>query len=1469
MEPRSNIFFDPDEHPEDTLKAFEEFIKVFSLRYDAQYPDPPKVSLESAIQRWKVMNITEQNKAPTPSVEQYDKICIEWKEKDKVKKLLGMFSSHKLYEDWCIAEPNENVRLNAKWPEFVEAIKAYYRPTENQTLKHFHFRTVNQLPDESFPRFCSRVEAEAKHCRFKCDDQNCNAEETAIRDQILIGTTNNEIRDEALKQSWGLNDLRTEGMKMESAARSGAQISNEQILNKVGKYKFSNKTSQKKNVSITCYNCGNNISGSIIKHKAQCPAKTHTCNKCQRKGHYEKVCRSKSVNSMVTKEEEPINTEPNEDEVKDEDLYSVNLFRIKTSTDKSKPQLKNTKTSDFNVQVVVNNHLDRLVADTGAKISVCGTTQARKWGILDRMVHSKVKIKPYNSEPIPVFGEARCAVTFGRTSIPVNWHIISGSCEPILSGNAALQLGIIQFNKSADIIQPILMIEKENGENLQNILAKYPDNFNGLGKLKDYKVKLHCNPEMKPVNVPAHPFPYHLQERAQAAIDEMIKQGVIEEHPHDQPAPWVSNAVLAPKDDGSMRVTLDARNVNKALMSSNQPIPRQEDIKAKLAGAKVFSKMDLKSAYWQIELDENSRYLTVFHANGKLYRYNRLTMGLTPSQGELAVALRPIFANIKGIHVIHDDIIAATNTDQEHEQAIEEAMEALRKSGITLNPKKCIFGQSEISFWGMIFGSEGTKPDPQKVEALEYITAPTNKDELISFLCMMQSNAEFISNFAKKSSPLRELTKGRVHFKWESKHQQCYEELIKEFRKDTLMRFFDRSKRIFIFTDAHKTGLGAMLSQGDDMESAKPVAFASRTTNKAEANYPQLDLEAMGLDFALRRFRRYLVGAPDIVTLVTDHKPLLSIFNGNRKGSIRSEKIKMRHQDIRFEVKYQKGTLNQTDYISRRGKPIGKVPVKEQKEVNDLNNLLYALHTTPIIDHIGLANISRETSKDETLKQLIKIVKKGDRWIPKNCSPKLRKFKEILPEITITGNEILFKAERIILPESLQELAIQLSHRGSHPGQSGIERRLRSHFFFHNMKEKVEVFVQTCNDCMAFSNKKTSEPVHHHKVPDKCWDTVAVDLFGPMPDKNHVIVVQDLASRFPAAKLVSSTNNQQVVPALGEIYDNFGNPNTQLSDNGPPFNSKEMEVFAEKRDIELKKTPPLHPQANPAETFMKSLGKTMKIAHENKTSKKEALSTLLKNVRDTPQQATGLAPGAMMFRDGYRSTFPRVSATTEQVLKAQRRDKKQKEERESKINASKFRKETQINVGDIVILRNLNKKKKFDPHFTLEKYKVLEKSKDNTVIKVIRESDGMILRRHPDDIKVLRDPQQKKEKTVKKKLSEYEEIQLFNKQFEAIKSTEDEDLDINIFENRTPVAQDKDTQTEPAVVNSEAQDKVAETETTVVNPEAHDEDAETEATVVNSEAQDKDAENETIVNLRRSMRSKKANPKYLSQDFEN
>ena len=109
-----------------------------------------------------------------------------------------------------------------------------------------------------------------------------------------------------------------------------------------------------------------------------------------------------------------------------------------------------------------------------------------------------------------------------------------------------------------------------------------------------------------------------------------------------------------------------------------------------------------------------------------------------------------------------------------------------------------------------------------------------------------------------------------------------------------------------------------MLAQGLNIKEARPVAFASRTMNGAEVWYPQLDLEAMGLDFRLWRFHQYLVGSPNVITTVTDHKPLCSIFNGHKQGSIRTERVKIHHQDINFHVIYYQGKLNQTLHVRKR-----------------------------------------------------------------------------------------------------------------------------------------------------------------------------------------------------------------------------------------------------------------------------------------------------------------------------------------------------------------------------------------------------------------------------------------------------------------------------------------------------------------------------------------------------------------------
>ena len=214
-----------------------------------------------------------------------------------------------------------------------------------------------------------------------------------------------------------------------------------------------------------------------------------------------------------------------------------------------------------------------------------------------------------------------------------------------------------------------------------------------------------------------------------------------------------------------------------------------------------------------------------------------------------------------------------------------------------------------------------------------------------------------------------------------------------------------------------------------------------------------------------------------------------------------------------------------------------------------------------------------------------------------------------------------------------------------------------------------------------------------------------------MPSSRHVVVVQD-------------------------IYDAYGNPRKQISDNGPPFNSEAMKEFTTKRHIAMQKIPPLHRSANPVETFMKPLGKTMKIANYTRKSE-DSLRQLLSNHRETPHPATGVAPASRFFRDGQLNVFPRVSVSDDQVRESIQKDIDLKQNREEEINSSKFRQSSEISVGDTVMMRNHRKQSKSQPTFLPEAFKVVNVSQDGRILVIARKSDGAVFRRHPDDVKIF------------------------------------------------------------------------------------------------------------------------------------
>ena len=292
--------------------------------------------------------------------------------------------------------------------------------------------------------------------------------------------------------------------------------------------------------------------------------------------------------------------------------------------------------------------------------------------------------------------------------------------------------------------------------------------------------------------------------------------------------------VLLPKADGSMRVTVDLRNLNKALQDSQLPIPRVDDIMPLFTGKSIFSKLNLKTAFHQIELSEDSQILTVYRAGDRLMRYKRLPMGTLPASGELNSRLCLIIVNNPNAAVIQDDIVIATADKETHYQMLEAAITALEKAGLTFSPSKCILGQPEIPFWRFKVNKNGIRPDPNKVQAVQEAGRPTSKDELRSFLCMIRSNGTFIPDFAAATANLRELTKQNVVFKWTETLEKEFQNIKNTFTTDVLPRHSDTNKNTFIFVDAHFT----TLAQGQSIEQKKAVALASRTTTAAEKKIP-------------------------------------------------------------------------------------------------------------------------------------------------------------------------------------------------------------------------------------------------------------------------------------------------------------------------------------------------------------------------------------------------------------------------------------------------------------------------------------------------------------------------------------------------------------------------------------------------------------------------------------------------------
>ena len=392
---------------------------------------------------------------------------------------------------------------------------------------------------------------------------------------------------------------------------------------------------------------------------------------------------------------------------------------------------------DATVTVNIAGKNVSILVDSGASVNAIDHTLFDQLKSSNTILEkSNAKIYPYGkTTSLDLVGKATFPVKVGSKSLNVEFHIIKGSGKPLIGHKTATELGILRIGLPDDNIASV-------SSETESILRSFQDRFEGLGKLKDFQLKLYVDENVEPVAQPARKIPFKMREKVESKLKELEDLDVIEKV--EGPTPWVSALVPMPKSNNDIRLCVEMRCANKAIQRERFPLLNIDETLEQMNGASVFSKLDLAQAFHQVELESHSRYITTFATNNGLYRYKRLFHGVNSAPEIYQRIIQQVIQDIPGCKNIIDDIIIYASNQQEHDKILRMLLTRLREKGLTLNRNKCEFNKSELKFMAHTLSSSGIKIADDKVKAVKETPPPTNPSEVKSFLGLINFCSKFI-----------------------------------------------------------------------------------------------------------------------------------------------------------------------------------------------------------------------------------------------------------------------------------------------------------------------------------------------------------------------------------------------------------------------------------------------------------------------------------------------------------------------------------------------------------------------------------------------------------------------------------------------------------------------------------------------------------------------------------------------------
>ena len=767
-------------------------------------------------------------------------------------------------------------------------------------------------------------------------------------------------------------------------------------------------------------------------------------------------------------------------------------------------------------------------------------------------------------------------------------------------------------------------------EACQRVCQDFPDLFKPeLGCLKDLQLEIQFKPDSKPLFCKPRVVPFALQEDLTQAYDVGIAKGVW------RPAQFNSYGTpvvpirkkAAEGSNAPLRVCGDySVTVNPQLEPHRYLMPLPDDLIRKLSGGYGFSKIDLADAFNQIMLGpESQKHLALSTHRGVLLQL-RLPFGISSAPAHFQEIMDQLTSDLKGVAVYIDDILVSGVSAAEHLENLRALLQRLQDKGLRCRHEKCLFAQPSIEYLGFTLSGNGVAKG-SRVDAIQLMPAPTDVSSLCSFLGSVQFYGKFLPNLATITEPLYRLTKKDVKWSWGSGEQAAFTKLKEMLTADTVLAHFDPSLPVGISCDASETGLGAVLFHRYQDGSERSIANASKTLSDTQRRYSQIQKEALAIVFALHKFHQVLYGRQFI--LVTDHKPLLSLFGPNKAtpalAANRLARWALLLNQYTYTIEYCKTSLHgNADALSRLTSGPDNDFDGEEKEADV--DIVCAIKTIDSqLNPTDPGVLSKESSRDPVTAAVMRFTREG--WPPQSEMQDLaglEDYRRISSSLSAIHGCLLY-GSRVVIPRSLQAPVLHILHLG-HFGMQRMKQLARTAVYWPRIDEDIVNLCHRCSTCAEHQSRPPKQPNHPWMLPEKPWSRIHLDHTINFLGSNWLVII-DSYSKYPCIHPTTFVSSKATTDLLEQDFAHFGYPHTIVTDNFSSFLSSEFQSWCQERGIVHLTGAPYHPATNGAaerlvQTFKQALTKSL-------LPPKSALQEFLMLYRRTPL-SIGYSPSELL-----------------------------------------------------------------------------------------------------------------------------------------------------------------------------------------------------------------------------------------------